>query len=85
MPSRKAMMKLSEQWITQRGEAIVVGLCKECHRTYGHDDDCRVGALVQLEADNERLLRVIDEVCLKLSGVAIDPLKEGNDAKSSKT
>ena len=48
-------MKLSDAWITQSGEHVVVGLCKECHRTYGHDDDCRAGALVQLEAENEEL------------------------------
>ena len=52
-------MELSERtknvlkkWVTQPGntDIIVIGLCRECHRTYGHDDDCRTGTIIQLQS-----------------------------------
>lgn len=70
-------MKLSERWITDRETSIVAGLCKECDRTYGHDDDCRVGELVRLEAENEEL----KEYAIEQVGIEHVPEKWGGELK----
>ena len=55
------MSEFLDAWITGKKDTVV-GLCGECHRTYGHDDDCRVGEIVRLKSLNAELLEALEQI-----------------------